>query len=92
MNYLELVKNALGIPTSNTKVDITLNNLISASLELLRGAGVSEKYLINADPLVASFVIIYTSTNFGYKADGSLKELPKHFDLLLRQLSLTKND
>jgi len=36
--------------------------------------------------------LIYVTTSFGYKSDGSLKELPKHFDFLLKQIALTKHD
>lgn len=90
---LDLVKNSLGIPLDSHELDAELNALIEASKELLRGSGVNEKYLIDeADPLVTSFILIYVSTSFGFKSDGNLKELPKHFDFLLKQLALTKHD
>lgn len=90
---LDLVKNSLGIPLDSDELDAELNAFIEASKELLRGSGVNEKYLINeADPLVTSFILIYVSTSFGFKSDGNLKELPKHFDFLLKQLALTKHD
>ena len=90
---LDLVKNSLGILLDSHELDAELNALIEASKELLRGSGVNEKYLIDeADPLVTSFILIYVSTSFGFKSDGNLKELPKHFDFLLKQLALTKHD
>lgn len=90
---LDLVKNSLGIPLDSHELDAELNALIEASKELLRGSGVNEKYLIDeADPLVTSFILIYVTTSFGFKSDGNLKELPKHFDFLLKQLALTKHD
>lgn len=90
---LDLVKNSLGIPLDSRELDAELNALIEASKELLRGSGVNEKYLFDeADPLVTSFILIYVSTSFGFKSDGNLKELPKHFDFLLKQLALTKHD
>jgi hypothetical protein len=90
---LDLVKNSLGIPLDSHELDAELNALIEASKELLRGSGVNEKYLVDeADPLVTSFILIYVSTSFGFKSDGNLKELPKHFDFLLKQLALTKHD
>lgn len=90
---LNLVKNSLGIPLDSHELDAELNALIEASKELLRGSGVSEKYLLDeADSLVTSFILIYVTTSFGYKPDGNLKELPKHFDFLLKQLALTKHD
>lgn len=90
---LDLVKNSLGIPLDSHELDAELNALIEASEELLRGSGVNEKYLIDeADPLVTSFILIYVSTSFGFKSDGNLKELPKHFDFLLKQIALTKHD
>ncbi len=90
---LDLVKNSLGIPLDSHELDVELNALIEASKELLRGSGVNEKYLIDeADPFVTSFILIYVSTSFGFKSDGNLKELPKHFDFLLKQIALTKHD
>lgn len=90
---LDLVKNSLGIPLDNHELDAELNAFIEAAKELLRGSGVNEKYLIDeADPLVTSFILIYVSTSFGFKSDGNLKELPKHFDFLLKQIALTKHD
>ena len=90
---LDLVKNSLGIPLDSHELDAELNALIEASKELLRGSGVNEKYLVDeADPLVTSFILIYVSTSFGFKSDGNLKELPKHFDFLLKQIALTKHD
>ena len=90
---LDLVKNSLGILLDSHELDAELNALIEASKELLRGSGVNEKYLVDeADPLVTSFILIYVSTSFGFKSDGNLKELPKHFDFLLKQIALTKHD
>lgn len=90
---LDLVKNSLGILLDSHELDAELNAFIEAAKELLRGSGVNEKYLIDeADPLVTSFILIYVSTSFGFKSDGNLKELPKHFDFLLKQLALTKHD
>lgn len=90
---LDLVKNSLGILLDSHELDAELNAFIEASKELLRGSGVNEKYLIDeADPLVTSFILIYVSTSFGFKSDGNLKELPKHFDFLLKQIALTKHD
>lgn len=93
MMVLDLVKDSLGIPLDAHEQDAELSALIEAGRELLRGSGVSEKYLADeADPLVTSFILIYVSTSYGYKPDGNLKELPKHFDFLLKQLALTKHD
>lgn len=90
---LDLVKNSLGIPLDSNELDAELNAFIEAAKELLRGSGVNEKYLVDeADPLVTSFILIYVSTSFGFKSDGNLKELPKHFDFLLKQIALTKHD
>ena len=90
---LDLVKNSLGIPLDSHELDAELNTFIEAAKELLRGSGVNEKYLVDeADRLVTSFILIYVSTSFGFKSDGNLKELPKHFDFLLKQIALTKHD
>jgi len=41
-------------------------------------------------PIVDSLILIYCKTFFGFKNDGSVKELPKSFEMLIKQLSFTK--
>lgn len=92
MMILDIIKDSLGLPKEETNFDEQLNVLILGAKELLRGSGVGEKYITDEDPLISSFIIIYVTTMFGFKSDGSLKEMPKHFELLLRQIALTKHD
>jgi hypothetical protein len=40
--------------------------------------------------MVSTLIIIYVKTFFGFKNDGSAKELPKTFDMLVGQIALTK--
>jgi len=90
---LDVIKTSLGIPLNNTEVDNELISLIEGAKGLLRSSGVAEKYLEDdKDSLVSSFILLYVTTSFGFKSDGSLKELPKHFDFLLKQIALTKNE
>jgi formyltetrahydrofolate synthetase len=39
--------------------------------------------------LAEALVLIYCKTFYGFKNDGSVKELPSSFGFLLRQLALT---
>ena len=38
---------------------------------------------------IEGLILIYVKTFFGFKADGSVKELPASFHLLVRQLVFT---
>jgi hypothetical protein len=40
--------------------------------------------------MVSTVIIIYVKTFFGFKNDGSAKELPKTFDMLVGQIALTQ--
>lgn len=88
---LDVVKDSLGFNKEDSRLDAYLETLINGCKTLLRDSGVLETYIENEDPLVVSFIIIYVSSMYGFKSDGSLKELPKHFDALLKQIALTKN-
>lgn len=91
MAILDIVKKALLIPLSETYADDELSSHISACKELLRSIGVDDEVISNeGNPIVDSLILIYCKTFFGFKNDGSVKELPKSFDMLLSQLSLTK--
>ena len=91
MGLLETVKKSLLIPISETYADLELNSHIDACKQLITSSGVSESALENNN-LAHSLVIIYVKTFFGFKADGSVKDLPKSFDMLLNQLILTSGD
>lgn len=87
---LDIVKKSLLIPLEETYADDELNSLICGCKELIISAGVSQDVVNGDNKMVESLVLIYCKTFFGFKSDGSVKELPSSFDLLLRQLVLTK--
>jgi hypothetical protein len=91
MAILDTVKKALLIPLSETYADEELLSHIEACKELLRTVGVADE-IVSAEgvPIVDSLILIYCKTFFGFKNDGSVKELPKSFEMLVKQLALTK--
>ena len=91
MGLLETVKKTLLIPISETYADDELNSLIDSCKTLIKSTGVKES-VIETNPLTHSLVMIYCKTFFGFKNDGSVKELPKSFDMLLNQLSLSNGE
>ena len=91
MAILDIVKKALLIPPSESYADDELSSHIEACKELLRSVGVADAVVSGeGNPIVDSLTLIYCKTFFGFKNDGSVKELPKSFDMLLAQLALTK--
>ena len=91
MAILDTVKKALLIPLSETYADEELLSHIEACKELLRTVGVADE-IVSAEgvQIVDSLILIYCKTFFGFKNDGSVKELPKSFEMLVKQLALTK--
>jgi len=87
-SLLNLVKASLMISESELFADAELNALIESALTLVKSTGVSETNLLDHD--VQSLVLIYVKTFFGFKGDGSVKELPQSFYFLLKQVSLSK--
>ena len=86
---LDIVKKALMIPTSETFADEELKVHIEGCKELLISAGSPKEVADSDSPLVQGLIIIYVKTYYGFKSDGSVKELPPSFDMLLRQLVLS---
>lgn len=86
---LEIVKKSLLIPEDDTFADTELQVLINACKQYIISNGVSKELVESDSELVTSLILIYCKTFFGFKNDGSVKELPSSFDLLLRQLALT---
>lgn len=93
MVILDLVKKSLLIPLEESFADSELESYINSCKELLVSTGINEE-IINSglNHIVNSLIIIYCKTFYGFKSDGSVKELPKSFDMLLSQLALTKGD
>lgn len=89
INILNKVKKALLIPIEESYADEELLLHILSCKQLIKSTGVSEKVASSDNGLVEALILIYCKTFFGFKNDGSVKELPSSFDLLLRQLVLT---
>ncbi len=93
MSILDITKKALLIPLEESYADVELNTLIDAGKEYLKLCGIDPTYIEDeSNPMISTLIIIYVKTFFGFKNDGSVKELPKTFHLLLSQISLTKGD
>ena len=88
-NILEVMKKALLIPATENYADDEILIHIASCRQLLVSAGVPRETAESDDnPLVTALITIFVKTNFGFKSDGTVKELPKSFDVLLRQLCL----
>lgn len=86
---LETVKKSLLIPLSETYADLELKAYIDACKELIISTGVDAS-VVNADnKTVETLVVIYCKTFYGFKNDGSVKELPRAFEMMLKQLILS---
>jgi len=91
MAILDIVKKALLIPTTETFADEELSTHIGSCKAYLTSCGIDPTYINDeSNPIVSTVIIIYVKTFFGFKNDGSAKELPKSFDMLVGQLALTK--
>ena len=91
MAILDIVKKALLIPTTETFADEELSTHIGSCKAYLTSCGIDPTYINDeSNPMVSTVIIIYVKTFFGFKNDGSAKELPKSFDMLVGQLALTK--
>lgn len=92
LTFLNEVKRALMIPSSDSYADDEIKLHIEACSELLVSKGVSRNTVRSTNPLVEGLILIYVKTFFGFKNDGSVKELPSSFDLLTRQLVMGGSD
>jgi len=91
MAILDIVKKALLIPTTETFADEELSTHIGSCKAYLTSCGIDPTYINDeSNPIVSTVIIIYVKTFFGFKNDGSAKELPKSFEMLVGQLALTK--
>jgi len=91
MAILDIVKKALLIPLSETYADDELSTHISSCKAYLTSCGIDPSYINDeTNPMVSTIIIIYVKTFFGFKNDGSAKELPKACDMLVGQIALTK--
>ncbi|MFA7105703.1 MAG: hypothetical protein WC154_00230 [Candidatus Izemoplasmatales bacterium] len=91
MAILDIVKKALLIPLEETYADEELTAHINSCKSYLDSCGIDSSYINDeGNSMVSSVIIIYVKTFFGFKNDGSVKELPKSFDMLVNQIALTK--
>lgn len=88
-NMLTIVKKSLLIPVTENYADAELSVHIASCRQLLITTGVPREIAeSDNDALVKALIIIFVKTHFGFKSDGAVRELPKSFDVLLRQLCL----
>lgn len=87
--FLTKIKKALLIPSEDSYADDEIKLHIDSCCQLLISTGVPSSIVSSNNPLVEGLILIYVKTFFGFKADGSVKELPSNFDLLVRQLVLS---
>lgn len=87
--FLQKVKRSLMIPTEETYADDEINLHINACEVLLTTVGIPSSVAKSDNALVEGLILTYVKTFFGFKNDGSVRELPSNFEILLRQLSLT---
>ena len=87
-NMLELMKKALLIPATEHYADGEIETHIASCRQLLVTTGIPREIAESDDPVVKALITIYVKTMYGWKSNGEAKELPKSFDVLLRQLCL----
>ena len=90
--FLIRVKKALMITAEDTFGDDEIKLHIESCCQYLISTGVTESVVWSENPLVEGLILIYVKTFYGFKQDGSVKELPANFDLLVRQLVLTSTE
>ena len=90
--FLQRVKLSIMIPEADTIADEEIKLHIASCERYLISLGVPSYEAISDNPLVEGLIIVYVKTFFGFKADGTVKELPSSFHLLARQLCLTTED
>ena len=91
-DFLIEIKKALMIPAMETYEDSEIKLHIESCCQLLISIGVDKSTVRSDSPLVKGLILIYVKTFFGFKSDGSVKELPSNFELLVRQLALNSEE
>lgn len=90
--FVNKIKSALMIGADDTFADDEIKLHIDSCSQMLITSGVTEGVAYSDNPLVEGIILIYVKTQYGFKNDGSVKELPSSFNLLVRQLVLTSED
>ena len=91
-NFLIRIKKTLLITAEDTFADDEIKLHIEACCQYLISTGVPDDVVSSENPLVEGLILIYVKTFFGFKNDGSVRELPASFHLLVRQLVLTSQE
>lgn len=91
-DFLSEIKRALMIPETESYADSEIKLHVESCCQLLISIGVDRNTAYSDNPLVKGLILIYVKTFFGFKSDGSVKELPSNFELLVRQLALTSEE
>ena len=90
--FLIRVKKALMITAEDTFADDEIKLHIESCCQYLISTGVPDYVVRSENPLVEGLILVYVKTFFGFKNDGSVRELPASFHLLVRQLVLTSQE
>jgi hypothetical protein len=90
-SLLNKVKRSLLIPESETFADGEIEVLIHSCQELLSSTGVSQDTIQSSETAV-TLILIYCKTFFGFKSDGSVRELPSSFYTILNQLAISRGE
>lgn len=85
------VKRSLLIPDSETYADGEINMLVNACKELISSTGVS-KCVVDESEIALTLIFIYSKTFFGFKSDGTVRELPSSFYTILNQLAISRGE
>lgn len=91
-DFLSEIKRALMIPETEAYADSEIKLHVESCCQLLISIGVDRNTAYSDNPLVKGLILIYVKAFFGFKSDGSVKELPSNFELLVRQLALTSEE
>lgn len=90
--FLKKVKQSLMLTEDDTFADDELLLHIDACTNLLITSGIKKEIAESDNSLVEGLIVIYCKTFYGFKSDGSVKELPQSFYILYHQLALTCGD
>lgn len=90
-SLLAKVKRSLLIPDTETFADGEIEILIRSCKELISSTGVSKDAIENSE-MALTLILIYCKTFFGFKTDGSVRELPSSFYMILNQLAISRGE
>ena len=85
------VKRSLLIPDNETYADGEINILIESCKELISSTGVKSE-VVDSSEIALTLILIYCKTFFGFKSDGTVRELPPSFYTILNQLAISRGE